>query len=77
MMVGHNLSLESGLCSAINKGKFVHADDTSTPKHFSCFLSPPMKDVKNMPDKNAPMRLGSVKILGRKYYSSYDSDEDR
>ena len=44
VMVGHNIQLEPGLCSSINKGIFVHADDTTAPKHFTSFLTPPIND---------------------------------
>ena len=44
VMIGHNVSFEPGLCSALNKGLIVHADDGTLPKNFSCFLTPPMKD---------------------------------
>ena len=38
VLVGHNVSIEPGLCSAINKGIFVHADDGSMPRHFFLFF---------------------------------------
>ena len=44
VMTGHNIQLEPGFCSAINKGIFVHADDATTPKHFTGFLTPPISE---------------------------------
>ena len=46
-MIGHNIQLEPGFCSAINKGIFVHADDATTPKHFTSFLTPPISEEDN------------------------------
>ena len=42
VVIGHNIQLEPGFCSAINKGIFVPADDATTPKHFTSFLTPPI-----------------------------------
>ena len=57
VLVGHNVCIEPGLCSAINKGIFVHADDGSMPRHFSCFLTPPMKDDTGIEESNSILRL--------------------
>ena len=57
MLIDHNVNFEPGLCSAINKGVFVHADDTSLPKHFSCFFTPPMKRDESVAKNSAILRL--------------------
>ena len=57
VMTGHNLHLEPGFCSAINKGIFVHADDTTAPKHFSCFLTPPISDDEQTSENNDLLKL--------------------
>ena len=46
-MTGHKIHLEPGLCSAINKGIFVHLDDASTSRKFTAFLTPPVKSQIN------------------------------
>ena len=43
-MQGHNMSLEPGFCTALNKGILVSPDDASTPKNFTSFLTPPVGD---------------------------------
>ena len=57
VMAGYNVSFEPGLCSAINKGIMVHADDGSLPKNYSCFLTPPMKDDIDVEESNAILKL--------------------
>ena len=57
VMVGHNVSFELGLCSALNKGLMVHADDGSLPKNFPCFLTPPMKDDEGEAECNSILKL--------------------
>ena len=41
---GHNISLEPGFCTALNKGIMLSPDDGSTPKDFTPFLTPPVGD---------------------------------
>ena len=43
-MPDYNMSLEPGFCTALNKGMLVCPDDASTPKNFTCFLTPPIGD---------------------------------
>ena len=38
------MSLENGICTTPNKGILVSPDDTSTPKNFTPFLTPPVGD---------------------------------
>lgn len=57
VMVGHNVKLEPGLCSALNKGILIHADDTTSPKHFTPFLTPPISDDKEVAEKNNLLKL--------------------
>ena len=47
LLAEHNIHVEPGLCSAINKGTFVHRDDGTTPRHFTCFLTPPISDEED------------------------------
>ena len=56
-MVGHNISPEPGLCSAINKGILVHADDGSAPKNFTAFLVPPVSDDDDLEENTNLLRL--------------------
>ena len=51
-MQGHNMSLEPGFCTALNKGILVSPDDASTPKNFTPFLTPPVGD-DDEEDENA------------------------
>ena len=51
-MQGHNMSLEPGFCTALNKGMLVCPDDTTTPKKFRAFLTSPVNDNKET-DENA------------------------
>ena len=67
VLTGYNVNLEPGLCSAINKGIFVHADDTSLPKLFSCFLTPPMKRDESVAENSTILRLA--------VQSKYSEDE--
>ena len=57
VMVGHNVKLKPGLCSALNKGILIHADDTTSPKHFTPFLTPPISDDKEVADNNNLLKL--------------------
>ena len=41
---GHNMSLEPGFCTALNKGILVSPDDASTPKNFNPVLTLPVSD---------------------------------
>ena len=45
-MTGFNVSFEPGFCTALNKGMLVCPDDTMTPRNFTTFLTPPMKDIE-------------------------------
>ena len=56
-MAGYNLSPEPGLCSALNKGILVHADDGTTPKNFTPFLVPPVSDDDEVADNSNLLRL--------------------
>jgi hypothetical protein len=56
-MAGYNLSPEPGLCSALNKGILVHADDGTTPKNFTPFLVPPVSDDDEVADNSKLLRL--------------------
>ena len=57
VMVGHNVRLEPGLCSALNKGILIHADDTTAPKHFTPFLTPPISDDEDVAENNDLLKL--------------------
>ena len=41
---GFNVRFEPGFCTALNKEILVCLDDTRTPKNFTAFFTPPMKD---------------------------------
>ena len=41
---GHNIALETGFCTALNKGILACPNDNKTPKNFTPFLTPPVKD---------------------------------
>ena len=56
-MVGYNVKLEPGLCSSLNKGIFIHADDTTAPKHFTPFLTPPISDDEEVAKNNNLLKL--------------------
>ena len=43
-MYSHNMILEPGFCTALNKCILVCPDDASIPKHFTVFLTPPVND---------------------------------
>ena len=57
VMMGHNIHLEPGLCSAINKGIFVHTDDMTAPKHFTYFLTLPINDDEETLENNDLLKL--------------------
>lgn len=69
IMVGHNVSFEPGLCSTINKGIFVHADDSSLPKNFSLFMTPPVNDDADVLENNK-----IIKLAVQTKYSDHDID---
>lgn len=52
VMVGYNVKVELGLYSTLNKGIFIHADDTSTPRNFTPFQTPPVSDDKEIAENN-------------------------
>lgn len=56
-MVGRNIHLEPGFYLAINKGIFVHANDTAAPKNSTCFLTPPISDDEKTSENNDPLKL--------------------
>jgi hypothetical protein len=56
-MTGHNMSLETGFCSALNKGILVCPDDTQAPKNFSPFLTPPVRDNTEEEEKSNLLKL--------------------
>ena len=56
-MSGHNMQIEPGLCSAINKGIIVHPDDASTPKKFTAFLTPPINDDADVIENGNLLKL--------------------
>ena len=66
-MAGHNLHLEPGLCSAINKGIFAHPDDMSTPRNFAAFLTPPIND-----DDDIMENSNLLKLAVQDKYDSHD-----
>ena len=47
-MQSHNMTLEPGLYTALNKGILVSSDDSSMPKSFTILLTPPVKDHKDI-----------------------------
>ena len=52
-MQGHNIALEPGFCTALNKGMMFCNVDAGSPKNFTIFLTPPMKDeVENQSSAN-------------------------
>ena len=69
IMVGYNVSFEPGLCSAINKGIFVHSDNSSSPKNFSPFLTPPVND-----DARANEHNNILKLAVQTKYRDHDVD---
>ena len=52
-MSSHNMSLEPGLCSGLNKGIFV-CPTASIPKNFTPFCTPQLEDDEDM-DENASL----------------------
>ena len=56
-MPSNNMMLEPGFCSAINKGIFVHSDDSSSPKHFTPFLTPPVSDHHDLVENGDLLKL--------------------
>ena len=38
------MKLETGLCTALNKGQFINPDDSYVPINFTAFLTPPQTD---------------------------------
>ena len=56
-MVGNNIRLESGFCSAINKEIFVHTYNVTAPKYFICFLTPQISDDKEALENNELLKL--------------------
>ena len=56
-MAGHNINPEPGLCSALNKGILVHAEDGTTPRNFTPFLVPPVSDTDEVHEKSNLLRL--------------------
>jgi hypothetical protein len=43
-MKQNNVKLETGLCTALNKGQFINPDDSYVPINFTAFLTPPQTD---------------------------------
>ena len=43
-MSGHNMALEPGLCTALNKGMLFCHTDTGVPKNFTIFITRPQRD---------------------------------
>ena len=57
IMIGHNLHLEPGFYSAINKGIFVYANDYTVPKHFTALLTQPISDEIDESENNNELKL--------------------
>jgi len=66
-MQGHNMCLEPGFCTALNKGMFVCPDDVDTPKNFTAFLTPPVND-----DEDAEENANLLKLAVQEKYDSSD-----
>jgi len=60
-MSGHNICLEPGLCSEIDKGIFVHADNTSAPR--MPFLTTPINDDEDVTENNNLLKLAVQTML--------------
>ena len=56
-MQSHNMTLEPGFCTALNKGIFVSPDDSSMPKNFTPFLTPPIKDDEDIEESTNLLKL--------------------
>jgi len=56
-MQGHNMSLEPGFCTALNKGILASPDDAATPKNFTPFLTPPVGDDDDDEDNANLLKL--------------------
>ena len=56
-MTGHNMALETGLCTALNKGILACPDDTNTPRNFTAFLCPPTSDNEEEEEKSNLLKL--------------------
>ena len=57
LLTDFNVHVEPGLCSAINKGIFVHADDGTMPRHFTGFLTPPISDEEDKVQNSDLLRV--------------------
>ena len=56
-MLSHNMALEPGFCTALNKGIFVSPDDASIPKKITPFLTPPVKDDEDVEENSHLLKL--------------------
>ena len=56
-MQSHNMTLEPRFCTALNKGIFVSPDDSSMPKNFTPFLTPPVKDDEDIEESINLLKL--------------------
>ena len=67
VMVGYNVKLEPVLCSALSKGIFIHADDTTFFKHFTPFITLSITDGEKITENN-----DLLKLVVQKTYSESD-----
>jgi len=51
------MSLDLGLCTALNKGIMIILDDASTPNNFTPFLTPPVGDDEKEEENNNLLKL--------------------
>ena len=66
-MPGYNVSFEPGFCTAINKGMLISPNDTATPKNFTPFFTPPMKD-----DVEEEQNANLLKLAVQEKYDNRD-----
>jgi hypothetical protein len=66
-MARHNMTLEPGFCTALNKGILVCPNDTLTPRNLTPFLTPPQND-----DDEGEENANLLKLAVQEKFESHD-----
>ena len=53
----HNMRLEPGLCTALNKGIFASPNDAGTPRNFTPFFTPPIENFMEEEENSHLLKL--------------------
>ena len=61
------MTLETGLCTTLNKGILIGPDDANTPKNLTPFLTPPVKD-----DEDSEEHSNLLKLVVQEKYEQED-----